>query len=91
MCLLENFIKQKLESTPDLEGWVRSDQVQNLTQGSGGQSKGKGRVCCRGTLADWVKIWTVYYRYGDTEIEIFLTPHLWPDCSVKRVRAPKGF
>ena len=74
MCLLENFIKQKLESTPDLEGWVRSDQVQNLTQGSGGQSKGKGQVCCRGPWADWVETWTVCFLYGDIAREMFLTP-----------------
>ena len=44
----DNFIKQKLKSTPDLVWWVRSDQVLDLTQGSVSQSMRKGRVCSRG-------------------------------------------
>ena len=63
-----------MKSTPDLVGWVRSDQVQNLTLGSGGQSKGKGKVCCHGTLGDWVETWTVCYPYGYIAKEMFLTP-----------------
>ena len=41
----ENFIKPNLSSTSGLVVRVRSDPVSDLTQGSGGHSKFKGRVC----------------------------------------------
>ena len=48
------------------EGGVRSDQVQDLTQCSGGPSKCKEKVCCFGTWAYWVETWQGCYphRHG---------------------------
>ena len=52
---------------------MRSDKVHNFTLGSGGQSKCKGRVCCRGPLADWVETWQMCYPYEDRVSDIFWT------------------
>ena len=82
VCFWENFTKQKLKIALDLvgAGQVRSDQVPDLSQGSGSQSKCKGRVCCHGPWADRTKTWQVFYPYEDMATEMFWTswtPTLW--------------
>ena len=59
-----------------------SDQVQDLTQGSGSQFMCKGKVCSRGHWADGAETWQVFYPHVDMDIEMFwthLTPTPWAE------------
>ena len=64
----ESFNIQNLQNAPNFIGWVRSNQAPDFTQGSGGQYKCKGKVCCQGP-------WTCRGQtcHGDMVTEMFWT------------------